>query len=92
MGNEISMPLVTKTIPKEHLVKDSVYRLYHRETPSHGYIKKELAVFCHIGQTGMPIFHPLGEPSFQDVFGLEDYENKWLVIFEREGTQDDVGY
>jgi len=86
------MPLVTKTIPKEHLVKDSVYRLYHRKSPDEGWTKKELAVFCHIGSTGMPIFHPPGEPSFQDVFGLENYDTHWLVIFEREGTQDDVGY
>jgi hypothetical protein len=73
-----------QTIDKEQLVKDGVYRLYHKG------VKKELAVFCHIGQTGMPIFHPLGEPSFQDIFGLSGKD--WVFIFERMGNKEDLGY
>lgn len=76
-----------QTIPKEQLRKDGVYQLYYMGR------KKELAVFRHLGgDNGMPIFHPLGEPSFQDVFGLENYETHWVAIFEREGTPNDLGY
>lgn len=41
--------------------------------------KEEVGVFRHIGQTGMPIFHPPGEPSFQDLFGLNGFEENWDV-------------
>jgi hypothetical protein len=78
------------SIPKEQLVKDAVYRLYKRK--GEGYVKNDLAVFCHIGSTGLPIFHPLGEPSFQDVFALVDYGHTWIAIYEREGTTEDKGY
>jgi hypothetical protein len=81
------------TVPKDQLITDAVYRIYHNGR------KDDLAVFCHVGQTGMPIFHPLGEPSFQDVFGLEGYGTtngegvpKWVAIFERFGTPEDKGY
>ena len=75
-----------QTVPKEQLIKNGVYRLYMRGT------KMDLAVFCHLGTTGMPIFHPLGEPSFQDVFGLKNYETDWVAIYERDGTSEDLGY
>lgn len=81
-----------QTVDKEQLVKDGVYQLYYRKSNEEGYAKKEQAVFCHIGQTGMPIFHPLGEPSFQDIFGLENYETNWVAIFIRDGDQNDLGY
>jgi len=81
-----------QTIPKEHLIKDGVYRLYYRKSMDEGYQKKELAVFCHLGATGMPIFHPLGEPSFQDVFGMKNYETHWVAIFDRMGDTNDLGY
>jgi hypothetical protein len=80
-----SMPL-QKTIPKDKLRKKCVYQLYYMGR------RKELAVFCHIGSEGMPIFHPLGEPSFQDVFGLDNYETHWIAEFERDGTPEDLGY
>jgi hypothetical protein len=77
---------LNQTINKHQLIKNGVYRLYHKG------VKRQLAVFCHLGQTGMPIFHPLGEPSFQDVFALRNYEDNWVAIFERDGTRDDLGY
>jgi hypothetical protein len=80
-----NMP-IQQTIPKEQLRKDAVYQLYYMGR------KKELAVFKWIGDGGMPIFHPLGEPSFQDVFGLENYDTHWVVIFEREGNPEDLGH
>lgn len=83
---------LNQTIPKDHLVKDGVYQLYHRKAPDEGWRKKEQAVFCHLGQTGMPIFHALGEPDFQSIFGLENYDTHWLVIFERMGDKNDLGY
>lgn len=86
------MNLQNVITPKELLKKDGVYNLYHRKAPDEGWRKKELAVFCHLGTTGMPIFHPLGEPSFQDIFGLENYETHWLVIFERMGDKNDLGH
>ena len=76
-----------QTVPKEHLVPDGVYRLYHN-----GWKWGQLVVFTHIGQTGMPIFHPLGEPDFQSIFGLKNYGEEWVAIFEREGTKEDLGY
>jgi len=85
------MPL-TKTIAKNLLIKNGVYSLYHRNAPDEGWIKEKQAVFCHIGTTGMPIFHPLGEPSFQDIFGLQNYDTHWLAIFERMGNKNDLGY
>jgi len=81
-----------QTVDKEQLVKNGVYQLYYRKSNKEGYRKMEQAVFCHIGQTGMPIFHPLGEPSFQDVFGLENYETNWVAIFVRDGDKNDLGY
>ena len=81
-----------QTVDKEELVKDGVYQLYYRRSSEEGFTKKEMAVFRHIGQTGMPIFHPLGEPSFQDIFGLENYETNWVAIFIRDGDKDDLGY
>jgi len=84
-GKKVNSMALQQTIPKEQLRRDAVYQLYYMGR------KKELAVFCHLGSTGMPIFHPLGEPSFQDVFGLENYETHWVAIFEREGTPEDTG-
>jgi len=84
--------ILEQTVPKKELRKDGVYQLYSRKTLNEGFQKKELAVFSHIGSTGMPVFHPLGEPSFQDVFCLEDYEAYWVAIFEREGNPEDLGY
>ena len=81
-----------QTVNKEQLVKDGVYQLYHKRSNEEGFTKKEMAVFRHIGQTGMPIFHPLGEPSFQDIFGLENYETNWVAIFIRDGDKNDLGY
>ena len=91
-GDNDNFMKLQQTVPKKYLVPDGVYQLYSRKTKDEGYTKKDLAVFCHIGQTGMPIFHPLGEPSFQDVFGLKDYENLWVAIFVRDGTKEDKGY
>jgi len=76
---------VQTTVPKEQLVKGGVYKLYYKGKPM------GFGVFRHVGQTGMPIFHPPGEPSFQDVFGLDKYEESWVVIFERDGTPEDLG-
>lgn len=84
--------LLGKTVAMDALKENGVYRLYYSPSADTGYYKRELAVFCHIGQTGLPIFHPLGEPSFQDVFALEGYGEKWLAIFERDGTEEDLGY
>lgn len=81
-----------QTIPKEHLVKNGVYHLYQRKNTDEGYVKEpELAVFIHLGTTGLPIFHPLGEPSFQDVFALKNYDTHWVAIFERDGNREDLG-
>jgi len=79
----------TQTVLKEQLIKDWVYALYKRS--GEGYTKKELAVFGHLGSTGMPIFHPLGEPDFQSCFGLEDYGHSWIAIGERPATREDLG-
>ena len=49
----------------------------------------ELAVFGYISQTGMPVFHPLGEPSFQDVFGVNDLST--VVEEVRPATQQEIG-
>jgi hypothetical protein len=65
----------------EELKPDSVYSIDD----------KELAVFKHLGQTGMPIFQPLGEPSFQDCFGLKDL-SKHALVFIRKATSSDLGY
>lgn len=73
---------ISRPIPKEQLVKGGVYRLYHK---GHRHAN---AVFSHLGSTGMPIFHPPGEPSFQDIFGLENYEKNWIVIFEGMDTSE----
>lgn len=78
--------------PKDQLQKDAVYQLYYRKNSDEGWVKKEEAVFTHLGPTDMPIFHPLGEPSFQDVFGLGNYGTKWIAIYVREGTKEDKGY
>lgn len=78
--------------PRDQLRKDAVYQLYYRKAVDEGYVKKEMAVFCHQGDGSFPIFHPLGEPSFQDVFGLKDYETKWVAVFVREGKPEDLGY
>jgi hypothetical protein len=88
------MKPLQQTVPKEHLVPDGVYRLYYKG------VKKEEAVFMHIGQTGLPIFHPLGEPDFQSIFALKGYGETdpetgmttWVAIFEREGSREDRGY
>lgn len=74
-----------QTVPKEQLIKDGVYRLYRNG------VEEDSAVFGHLGQTGMPIFHPLGEPDFQSCFGLLDYGTVWIAIFERDGTPEDLG-
>lgn len=79
-----------QTVPTTNLTKDWVYRLYKRQ--GEGFVKKELAVFMHVGSTGMPIFHPLGEPDFQSCFGLNDYGFTWIAIGERPGTKEDLGY
>ena len=73
------------TVPKDQLVEGGVYKLYRKGKPD------GFGVFLHIGQTGLPIFHPPGEPSFQDVFALVNYETDWVVVFERDGTPDDLG-
>ena len=86
----MSQNLKTQAIPPNQLVKDWVYVLYKRN--GDGWTKRELAVFMHVGQTGMPIFHPLGEPDFQSCFGLNDYGEAWLAIGERPGTKEDLGY
>lgn len=78
------------TVPKEQLIKGGLYRLYKRH--GEGYVKNDLAVFSHIGSTGMPIFHPPGEPDFQSIFGLVDYGTTWIVMYEREATRDELGY
>ena len=75
-----------QTVPKERLVKNGVYRLYHD-----GMKEKDLAVFLHLGKTGMPIFHPPGEPDFQSWFGLTGYGIHWIAIFERDGSKEDLG-
>ena len=80
-------PNLQQTVPKEQLVKDGVYRLY-----KNGVKQRDLAVFMHLGSTGMPIFHPLGEPDFQSCFGLMGYGINWIVIFEHDGTPEDLGY
>ncbi len=51
----------------------------------------ELIVFQHVGQTGMPIFQPLGEPDFQSCFGLTDL-TKHTLEFVRKATDKDFGY
>ena len=60
--------------------------------PDHVYevLDGELAVFKHIGNTGYPVFQPLGEPSFQDIFLLKDphVQVKRLV---RKATKKDLG-
>ena len=50
----------------------------------------ELAVFKWFGRTGKPVFHPLGEPSFQDVFTLNNWQEN-VKGFVRVGTNDDLG-
>lgn len=50
----------------------------------------DLAVFKWWGQTGKPVFHPPGEPSFQDVFILNNWQEQ-VVRFVRVGTNDDLG-
>lgn len=50
----------------------------------------DLAVFKWWGQTGKPVFHPLGEPSFQDVFILNNWQEN-VVSFVRVATRDDLG-
>lgn len=79
-----------QTVPKEQLVKGGLYRLYKRR--GEGYVKDDLAVFQHLGQTGMPIFQPCGEPDFQSIFGLNDYGHTWVVMFERMATSEELGY
>lgn len=64
------------------LIPDNVYQLRNKKTG-----KKEEAVFQHIGETGWAIFNPPGEPSFQDCFGLknfDDWEISWLRVANRE--------
>ncbi len=80
----------TQTIPIANLIKDWVYCLYKGQ--GDGYVKKDPAVFMHIGSTGMPIFHPLGEPDFHSCFGLVDYGFTWIAIGDRPGTKEDLGY
>ena len=74
-----------QTIAKEHLRRDALYRLYYK-----GY-RQDDAIFKHIGQSGMPIFHPPGEPSFQDWFGLNNYGTDWVAIYERDGNPEELG-
>jgi hypothetical protein len=50
----------------KELKTQTLYKLTNKKTRA-----TELAVFMHIGETGWPIFHPEGEPSFQDWFGLK---------------------
>ena len=79
-----------QTVPKENLVPKGLYRLYRKH--GEGYVKKELAVFQHIGSTGLPIFQPCGEPDFQSIFALMDYGTDWLALFERMATPEELGY
>lgn len=76
-----------QTVPKEALVKGGVYRLYHNG------VFKEEAVFSHLGGTSsaLPIFHPPGEPSFQDIFALLGYGENWVAIYERDATPAERG-
>ena len=38
-------------------------------------------------------FSHLGfDASFQDIFGLENYETNWVAIFIRDGDKNDLGY
>jgi hypothetical protein len=68
------------------LISECVYQIYRDGN------KDELAVFCHIGSTGLPIFHKLGEPSFQDVFALKQFGKTWTAEYVRHGDKDDLGY
>jgi hypothetical protein len=81
-----------QSVPKEHLIEGGLYRLYKRRGDGYGYVKNDLAVFSHLGSTGMPIFHPPGEPDFQSNFGLKDYGHTWIVIYERNATPEELGY
>lgn len=71
---------LNQTTPKEQLIPGCIYRLYHKGK------RHANAVFSHIGSTGMPIFHPIGESSFQDIFGLENYDTNWVVIYDMSQT------
>lgn len=68
------------------LREKNVYQLTNKVTG-----KTRVGVFCHWGQTGYAIFQPLGEPSFQDLFLLDELE-KWEFEFLRWATSDDLGY
>lgn len=81
---------LNQTVPKEYLVPKGLYRLYKRH--GEGYVKDDLAVFQHLGSTGLPIFQPCGEPDFQSIFALMDYGHTWLVMFERMATPEELGY
>lgn len=62
------------------LQKECVYRLKSGEQ----------AVFKWWGETGKPVFHPPGEPSFQDVFILDDWQEH-VTEFVRRATDADLG-
>ena len=47
----------------------------------------EKAVFKFVGQTGLPIFMPPGEPSFQDCFAMTKPER--IVKYLRQATKEE---
>src|SRR3990172_1066249 len=65
---------VPKPIKTEELVRNGLYLLKTGEK----------VVFKHIGGTGLPIFMPVGEPSFQDCFAVTKPE--LIVKYLRPAT------
>ena len=60
-------------IPLDKLKKNKQYGLFYKGN------YKEIGVFVHVGQTGIPIFHPIDDSSFQDWFGLKEYGVDWAA-------------
>lgn len=82
---EEEMRRVISMIPRRTMTKTDL-------KPSCVYLTKqgEEIVFKHFGQTGEPVFQPVGEPSFQDCFILKNLESN-LVKYVRVATADDLG-